>query len=210
MTKPRELVHFFSKVAGVSHDNADGSSRQAVIRRCKVGEKLVLDHEEDDKHDPNAVRVCRAEGAQLGFLKAELAEEVVRLSGRGYLWAAFISDLTGGTRDAPTRGVNLVLVRAAPGVGREKAQRYMDEVVTKAMGLKGAEVVYDAELVEPPPAASRGRRRERHVEDDQFDFETPPRRRKAGGCAGVLLAALAVALATAAAALLASPVALIW
>ena len=39
------LEHFFGHVAGESHRNADGSDRQAIIPRCRVGELLVLARE---------------------------------------------------------------------------------------------------------------------------------------------------------------------
>jgi len=63
----RPVRHFHTKVVGVSHENDDGSSRQAIIRKCKPLEKLDLDHDEGNPHDPNAVRVCRENGGQLGM-----------------------------------------------------------------------------------------------------------------------------------------------
>jgi len=57
---------FYSKVVGVTYDNPDGSSRQAIIARCRLGEQLILEAEPDNQHDPNAVKVLRTNGQQLG------------------------------------------------------------------------------------------------------------------------------------------------
>ena len=56
------VSQFFSKVAGVSYRNEDGSSRQSIIRRCHIGERLLLKPEPDNPVDPNAVRVLRQNG----------------------------------------------------------------------------------------------------------------------------------------------------
>jgi len=60
------LEHFFGHVAGESHRNADGSDRQSIIPRCRVGDLLVLEHEPDNPHDVNAIRVLRQNGEQIG------------------------------------------------------------------------------------------------------------------------------------------------
>jgi hypothetical protein len=77
MAADKRCTHFFSKVVGVTHRNADGSSCQAIIKRCRLLEKLDLNHEDDNPADPNAARVCRENGEQIGYLREELAEEVV-------------------------------------------------------------------------------------------------------------------------------------
>src|SRR5512133_637251 len=42
---------FYSKVAGVVHANGDGSSRQEIIKYCRVGEKLTLVREPTNPFD---------------------------------------------------------------------------------------------------------------------------------------------------------------
>jgi HIRAN domain len=128
--QPERVRHFFTKIAGVSHRNQNGTERQAIITRCRVGEPLTLTHEEDNPKDPNAVRVCRADGSQLGYLNAGLAEQVVRRSAKGYRFAVFIKNLTGGTARATTRGVNLLIVQADPGVSDQEAQDYADRFLS--------------------------------------------------------------------------------
>ena len=113
-------------MAGVSHRSNDGTSRQKIIAACEPLERLLLHHDEHNPHDPNAVRVCRQDGEQIGFLKAELAEEVVYRSARGYRYGAFVKNITGGTEDAPTLGVNLLILVAEPGVSDQEAQNCVD------------------------------------------------------------------------------------
>src|SRR5882724_4895755 len=50
---------FPSKVAGVSHENRDGSSRQRILRHCTAPESLRLVAEPDNPVDPKAIAVLR-------------------------------------------------------------------------------------------------------------------------------------------------------
>ncbi len=74
--------HFFGHVAGESYRNDDGSDRQVLIPRCRVGDLLVLEHEPDNPHDINAIRVLRQNG-RIGYLEREFAGEVVSRSAKG-------------------------------------------------------------------------------------------------------------------------------
>ena len=40
--RQRRLRHAFAKVAGVTFPNDDGSERQMILGKCKVGEQLIL------------------------------------------------------------------------------------------------------------------------------------------------------------------------
>lgn len=124
----RRVISFHTKVVGVTHRNDNGRSRQKIIAKCRIAEQLVFDHDEYNPHDPNAVKVCRQNGAQIGFLNNELAQEVVNRSKNGYRYAVWIKNLTGGTSDAPTLGVNLLIVVASPGVSDRESQKYMDQL----------------------------------------------------------------------------------
>jgi hypothetical protein len=124
------IRHFFTKVVGVTHRNRDGSNRQEIIKRCEPDERLLLEHEEDNPKDPNAVRVCRRNGEQLGYLASDLVKRIVNEMERGCRHVAYITDLTGGESDKPTRGVNLLIVVAEPGVTSKEIQDYADGVET--------------------------------------------------------------------------------
>ena len=96
-----------TKVYGVSFLNEDGSSRQEYIRKyCRRGQKLLLLPEPENEHDPNAVGVWLITGGeplQIGYLDKRLASELER----GQNYHAVVEQVTGGTADKPTHGVNI-------------------------------------------------------------------------------------------------------
>jgi HIRAN domain len=137
---PSNVYHFHSKIVGVTYKNPDGSDRQKFISKCQLFETLVLDHEEDNAHDPNAVRVCRENGQQLGYLNTKLAEEIVLKSEKGYRFAAFIKDITGKKRKGQSLGVNLLIVQADPGIGDHHVKKYVNQLLRDDPELEGAKV----------------------------------------------------------------------
>lgn len=147
MGNSSNVRHVFSKVVGISRPNRDGSSRQDIAAKCQTLEKLVLRHEEDNPVDPNAVAVLRETGEQLGYLRAELAKEVVQNAGQGYSYGVNVAEVTGGGR-GEYLGVNLLIVITKPGVGSREAQRYVD-----ALDLSGE--VLEREEGEYPFAAQK-------------------------------------------------------
>lgn len=127
-TTPSHWKEFPTKLAGVTHPNADGSDRQELIRRyARPGEPLLLVPEPNNPYSPNAIAVylVRSEGIfnkrevryQLGYLREEVAMELTRYMARegvpkdtrGVLISAEITDVNGGTRDKPARGVNIFI-----------------------------------------------------------------------------------------------------
>ena len=131
--------HFHTKIVGVTHENSDGTDRQHVIRRCGLFENLALDREEDNPHDSNAVRVCRTDGQQLGYLNSGLAEEIVEKSARGYHFAVFIKNLTGGKKGQAV-GVNLLIIQAEPGVSTSRVKNYLKRLIRDDPELRGMRV----------------------------------------------------------------------
>lgn len=98
---PRQPTSFYSKVRGVSRRNPDGSDRQTIASKCRRGEKLILVREPDNPRDRNAVKVMRRGGflsgeQQLGYLSAEVAEEIAPLLDRGERVEAEVTEVTGG------------------------------------------------------------------------------------------------------------------
>lgn len=63
-------------VAGVRYDNDDGTSRQKIIKKLKVGEDLILERDTSNKFDDSAVKVCRVSEEQFGFLEMDIAVEI--------------------------------------------------------------------------------------------------------------------------------------
>jgi hypothetical protein len=83
-------LSFHASVAGITYANADGSSRQVVLGRCRKGEGLKLVREPANSYDRNAVGVRRSNGEQLGYLPRELARKVAPLLDGGSLCQAKI------------------------------------------------------------------------------------------------------------------------
>jgi HIRAN domain len=138
-SRDSEVCHFHTKIVGVTYQNSDGSYRQKLIRKCRLFESLLLDHEEDNPHDANAVRVCRQNGQQLGYLDGGLAEEIVRKSNRGYRFATFVKEVTGG-RKGEWLGVNLLILQAEPGVNDRQVKNYLRQLIREDPELDGANV----------------------------------------------------------------------
>jgi hypothetical protein len=65
---PDETRRFYMQVHGIFHKNDDGSSRQKIIKSCTVGEEIDLIPEPENSFDTDAVKVCRKNGEQLGYL----------------------------------------------------------------------------------------------------------------------------------------------
>ena len=105
---------FYSKIAGTSHRNRDGSSRTRAIRECSVMEQLDLQHEPENPYDPNAVAVLRKSGEQLGYLDARLAGEVVRDARRSPgLWMAIFRHANHHPETDRVVGAVIYLIRLA-------------------------------------------------------------------------------------------------
>jgi len=132
------LLHYFTDIVGVAHENADGSSRADIIRQCDRLETLELEHEADNPHDPNAIRVCRSDGGQLGYLSRYVARHVAEEMAADYSFVGFFAGFTGGQEieedgedaDANALGaVRILLVRVADGITDAEAQRYLDDAM---------------------------------------------------------------------------------
>ena len=122
------MDHFFGQLAGESYHNADGSDRQAIIQKCDVGELLVLEHEPDNPHDINAIRVLRQNGEQIGYLEREFAGEVVSRSAKGWRYRAVIAGL-GRSRRSGLYGVSLLLIVDEDDASDEEVLAYAREVL---------------------------------------------------------------------------------
>jgi single-stranded-DNA-specific exonuclease len=95
----------YSKLSGVTHHNADGTNRQEIIAElCYNGQPLLL-MREPNQFSPDNIGVYVA--YQIGYVNPDLAKELAPLIDVGGAVDAHITDITGGTEDKPTRGVNV-------------------------------------------------------------------------------------------------------
>ena len=124
------LDHFFGQVAGESRRNDDGSDRQAIIARCRVGELLRLEHEPDNPHDINAIRVLRQNGEQIGYLEREFAGQVVSRTAKGYVFRAAIAGIGRPQRSA-FYGVAILIIVDNGDASKAEAEAYAREVLTR-------------------------------------------------------------------------------
>jgi hypothetical protein len=100
---------FHSKIAGVTHHNDDGSERQEIIPRCRIDDILRLVREPANPVDPNAIKVFRLNGEQLGYLTAFCVSNGLAADmDRGVAVQCSISAVTGGEDGRPL-GINLKL-----------------------------------------------------------------------------------------------------
>lgn len=98
------MAKYFSKVAGVSYDNDDESSRQYAIQKfCKPGTPLILKREPKNRRDKNAISVWvygknifRKGEFQIGYIKTELAAEIAPRIDAGWTITAIVKEVTGG------------------------------------------------------------------------------------------------------------------
>lgn len=95
----------YSKLSGVTHHNADGTSRQEIIAElCYNGQPLLLIRE-PNQYSYNNIGVYIA--YQVGYVTPEMAEILAPIIDSGSGVDASITDITGGTENKPTRGVNV-------------------------------------------------------------------------------------------------------
>lgn len=75
---------FSLPACGEAYDNEDGTSRQAELARCSIGEMVHLVREPDNEHDGMAVAVLSARGICVGYLSRERARWIGSKIDRGY------------------------------------------------------------------------------------------------------------------------------
>lgn len=107
-----------SKVVGVSKKNPDGISRQALIKKLAIeGEPLQLEREPANEFDPNAIAVY-IDDFQIGYISSDLARTLAPIMDSGGKVKAEIAEITGGTRDRPTTGLNIIVDYDKPTRGK--------------------------------------------------------------------------------------------
>ena len=103
-----------SKVAGVSFKNNNGTSRQELIRKyCKPGLALVLQPDPANPHGHGTaveILVSTPTGLQqIGFVRdTDLDDQIAEAIGNEQRVDCHILNITGGTKESPTIGVNVV------------------------------------------------------------------------------------------------------
>ena len=127
-----EARQFHLRVAGVTHSNKDGVSRQSIIERCVPGEELRLVPEPDNPVDKKAVMVCRLNGEQLGYIQHGRCTKKMFNYG---CWLSSI-DRVEGTK---TYGCGLLFIDADPDTIATWRQRIAEgqQAALRAAGVVG-------------------------------------------------------------------------
>lgn len=71
------IWHFWSYIAGTDYPNADGIVRATILEQLPTGEKLYLQAEPTNKHDPYAVGVFTKQRQHVGYVPSQLAKIAV-------------------------------------------------------------------------------------------------------------------------------------
>jgi single-stranded-DNA-specific exonuclease len=101
--QPIETI--YSKLQGVTRHNPDGSSRQEIIAQlCYQGQQLLL-MRQTSQYSRNEIGVYVA--FQIGHVNPELADLLAPIIDQGGVVRAHVTEITGGTEEKPTRGVNV-------------------------------------------------------------------------------------------------------
>jgi len=149
---------FFSKIAGVSFTNGDGSSRQAALARCRPGENLRLVREANNPHDDEAVAVFSKRGDQLGYVTARANDEVSVWLDEQRRVEAFITEITGGG-PGKHRGANILLVHVDGEESDEALLGYAAEVIRESLQQRADQAGMAVDVVvraaDPAPATRR-------------------------------------------------------
>lgn len=85
---------FYEVVSGIRHKNSDGTSRQAILKKCHKGDAIKLIREPNNPYDALAVAVFHVPtGKQIGYLRKETAENIAPEMDVGEEFKVKISDL---------------------------------------------------------------------------------------------------------------------
>ena len=99
------LETIYSKLQGVTRTNRDGTNRQEIITElCYQGQQLLL-MRAPNQYSENNLDVYVA--FQVGQVNSELADLLAPILDEGRIVRAHITEITGGSEEKPTRGVNV-------------------------------------------------------------------------------------------------------
>lgn len=96
-----------TKIAGVTFPNEDGTNRQDLIKQLKIEEELILEKEDNNPYDSNALRILNKNKQMIGYIKKTLAQDIRTGMKNGWVYKAKVSMITG--QDKQTTGCNIVI-----------------------------------------------------------------------------------------------------
>jgi hypothetical protein len=98
----------FSKIKG----STMAPDRQENIKQLKQAAKLFCVFEDDNEHDPNAIRLYSDEMhlKDLGYIPRELAIDLREFKRNAIDFEIRITAITGNTQEKPTAGANILVI----------------------------------------------------------------------------------------------------
>jgi len=84
------------------------------------------------QHDDNAVKICRQNGDQLGFVPACLSHEIYDLADEGYGPNAILISKEMDDTNQPKHGEIAIFFFLGGSISKEKCNKYIQEVFDKA------------------------------------------------------------------------------
>ena len=105
-----------TKISGVTHDDpSTGANRQALIKTyVKPGMELTPKAEPTNEYDPNAVSLwfktrilLIPRNVHIGYINKTHNAYISQKLRSGEKVTVVVTEVTGGTKDKPTRGVNI-------------------------------------------------------------------------------------------------------
>jgi hypothetical protein len=108
----RSVERFSTKIAGVTFDNPNGTSRQQYLRKTSPNELLLLKRDPENPVDENAIKLVKPNGKQLGYIPSKNAETLAPQMDNGTKFFAQISQITGG-EDGKSYGANIRIFRVS-------------------------------------------------------------------------------------------------
>lgn len=136
MTKTRT---YEIELKGEYYENADGSSRQEEIARCRKGDKVFLKHRPRNEHSSTAIAVLSERSVQIGFVAQEQS-----------IWL-----LKYVNEDRVTRSVIGNIWRREEG---QTSQVWLDVTVRLSTGKPAVDGVKNAAIPPHPTARSSARK----------------------------------------------------
>lgn len=103
---------FEISVVGESFDNADGTSRQKIIKGCFVTDPISLRPEPTNRYDPHAIAVFHAKG-QIGYIGRDHCARLRAEMDGGQIKKVEIANIVGGEPGKPHLGVILLVTKSS-------------------------------------------------------------------------------------------------
>ena len=121
-------LHTIANIAGITFANADGRARTEVLGECVNGELLALVPDPENEYDENAVKVCRQNGDQLGFVPASLASGIYAMAEEGYGPNAILIDKGMDQDNQPKYGEMALFFFLGGSITKKKCNEYIQDV----------------------------------------------------------------------------------